>query len=114
MADIYAKARASAAKKIQQRGRLVYIRQFVKSGPAHAPVYNPSDTSVYAVVASYTEEQVDGQRIKQGDVQFVLVPPFTITPDMQIIDNGIAYSIMPETVKPGDTEVISLIQGRSG
>lgn len=111
--SFYSKIATTAEQLISRYGRNVSVRQITKSGTAYDPTVTPSDTTVKAVSANYTTEDQAGTQIQQGDIRFYIKTSIAMTTDMQIVDDSNIYSIIDvNNIKPGDTQIIYIIQAR--
>jgi len=107
----YTNLAATATRLISRFGRTVTHRVEVKSGSDYDPTITNNDTSIIAVIESFTANEIDNTVIQSCDKRILTVTP--LSHEDIIIDGSDVYSIVSvETVKPGDTSLVYIAQLR--
>jgi len=111
----------TALKQITDKGRTITVRS-----PGVGEVYNPAtdtftaadpvDVNTKAVFTKFSQKDIDGEIIKRTDQRVLIAAASLATaPDTEdkILDGLAQYSVIhTEIVKPGDTEILYMVQVR--
>lgn len=112
MSKFYETLEAKFAKLISKYGRIITYRERVNTGSASNPTFVNVDTMVSAVSSNFNKNDIGSFLVESGDQKFIVSTNVEPSVNDLIIDDG-EYSIVDfKSVKPGDTNIIYIIQGR--
>lgn len=117
----YSKVANTALKQIRDKGRTIIVRT-----PGEDMVYDPGtdtftpgedvDTQVKAVFTQFAKKDIDGEMILQTDKRVLIAASsLEAEPGTQdkIVDGSTEYQVIDtETIEPGDTAVLYMVQVR--
>ena len=116
----YSQIASTALKQIQDKGRTVTI-----ISPGEDQVYDPGtdtftagtddETDVKALFTQFSKKDIDGDLIRQTDKRVLIAASGISEPntDDKISDGGTEYAVInTETIAPGDTAVLYMVQVR--
>ena len=110
----YSRIAGTAEKLILNFGRAITVRQTSRSGTAYAPTITNTDTEVTGVGLNFSDAEINGTSIKQGDIKYLIKTSLVIDETSKIVDGGNVYAVVnSEKIKPGDTLVLYKLQARS-
>jgi len=90
-----------------------YIRVRVNSGTGYDPTITDTDNAVILVPVAYKLKDIDGEVIKQGDRQFLLLTEFEPSTSDFVVLGGDIYTIISiQIVAVSGITVLYKIQGR--
>jgi hypothetical protein len=107
-------AREEAIERFREEGRRVTIRRVIQSGSRLEPVTSYDDELIWTIVTDAQQRHIDGQKVKQGDKEFVFYDPREVTADFIIIDtDGLEYNLgKVEKIQPGTITLMYFAWGR--
>lgn len=117
----YSRSASTALNQINDKGRTVTVRT-----PGEDMVYDPAtdtftpgedvDTPVKALFTQFAKRDIDGELILQTDKRVLIAASaLDAAPGTQdkIVDGGTEYQVInTETVQPGDTAILYMVQVR--
>lgn len=115
----YARAAQTAERLIRKFGAAGAIRQ---QTPGSGPSYDPgepesTDHAANMVVTSYTNREIDGQRILATDRKALVEPSVGVEPttaDLLVTPDGSTLAIIDVTLlRPATTTVLYVLQVRA-
>jgi hypothetical protein len=114
----YTKAQATAKRLIKRFGQNATLKVLAGSGDAWNPTQTPSEQPVIIAVSKYSNSQIDGTLVKQGDKKiYVSTEGATIAPD---VGHKLAITGSPDhsivnvmPLSPAGTVVYWEVQARS-
>ena len=104
----YSELSAVAVELIEEFGRAIIVRSFVKSGPDYAPTLIPSDVGAIGVKVRYKSMQIveNSDSLTPGQ-DFAFLTTSVITTSDRIVDGSTEYEIdAVDIVDPGDTVLL--------
>lgn len=109
---------AGFASRIQRLidsiGRDVNVRVIVNTGTAFDPTQTPTDTPARAAITMFKAKEIDNSLVQADDKKAYISAVSAVTKQDQIIDNGLAYSIVDlRLVDPGDEPFLYIAQLRA-
>lgn len=111
MAYDYTNIYNTAVRLIDKFGRNVTLRTTTTSGTSFDPVVNEIDTTIKAVSTKFNASEIDGTLIQQNDKKLITYDE--VNDQQKIVDDGISYEVINvDTINPGDTKIIYMVQIR--
>lgn len=113
MSQLYQSLIKEIKSALKEYGRGITIRKLSKSGSLYNPDITFQDFPSIGVSDNYDLSLIDGSVIKKGDIQYFIDCEIEVDQSSKIIDDGETYSIVSfQLIKPGDTELLYIIQAR--
>lgn len=115
----YTRAAQTAERLIRKFGAVGAIRQ---QTPGSGPSYDPGEPDItdhpaHVVITTYTNREVDGQRILASDRKALVEPSVGVEPttaDLLVTPDGSTLAIVDVTLlRPATTTVLFVLQVRA-
>lgn len=102
-----------ATRLITKNGRKVNLLSIENSGEKWDPSQEIIRIEVIAVQTRYKKKEVDGSKIREDDICFIVDSEIEPIETMRIEDGEIDYAIVDiSVIKPGNTTCLYKIQAR--